>query len=102
MQITEVLDKLKKLQDILAQKYELEAKINELPKSLDGRNESLDRFKKEFIEKNAEYEEEIEYEDENKVQNENENCNNDEILTNNCNKRITAICALQHEFFNKY
>lgn len=56
MQITEVLDKLKKLQDILAQKYELEAKINELPKSLDGRNESLDRFKKEFIEKNAEYE----------------------------------------------
>ncbi len=56
MQNKEVIDKLKKLQDILAQKYDLEAKIKELPKSLDGRVESIERFKKEFIEKNAEYE----------------------------------------------
>lgn len=56
MQMTEILDKLKKLQDILAEKYELENKITELPKTLDGSNESLERFKKEYIEKNAEYE----------------------------------------------
>ena len=56
MQMTEVLDKLKKLQDILAEKYELEDKITSLPKTLDGSNESLERFKKEYIEKNAVYE----------------------------------------------
>lgn|SRR5574344_286000 len=57
MQMKEVIiDKLKKLQDILAEKYELEAKIEELPKSVDGSSESLERFKKEYIEKNAEYE----------------------------------------------
>jgi len=56
MQMTEVLDKLKKLQDILAEKYELESKIESLPKTLDGSNESLERFKKEYIEKNTVYE----------------------------------------------
>ena len=49
MQMTKVLDKLKDLQDVLAQKYELEGKIEELPKSLDGSIESLERFKKDFI-----------------------------------------------------
>lgn len=56
MQMSEVLDKMKSLQDVLAEKYDLEAKVEELPKSLDGSTESLDRFKKEYIEKNAEYE----------------------------------------------
>ncbi len=58
MQMTEVLEKLKKLQDVLAQKYELEGKIEELPKSLDGSIESLERFKKDFIQINENYEEE--------------------------------------------
>ncbi len=56
MQMSEVLDKLKSLQDVLAEKYEVEAKVEELPKSLDGTTESLDRFKAEYIETNAEYE----------------------------------------------
>lgn len=56
MQMSEVLDKLKNLQDVLAEKYDVEAKVEELPKSLVGNTESLDRFRKEFIEKNAEYE----------------------------------------------
>ncbi len=56
MQMTEILDKLKSLQDVLAEKYEIEAKKEELPKSLDGSVEGLTRFKKEYIENNAEYE----------------------------------------------
>lgn len=56
MQMSEILDKLKSLQDVLAEKYEIEAKVEELPKTLDGSTESLERFKKEYIEKNAEYE----------------------------------------------
>ena len=56
MHMTETYDKLKKLQKILADKYDLEAKKDELPKTLVGSSESLERFKKEYIEKNAEYE----------------------------------------------
>lgn len=57
MQMSEELDRLKSLQEVLANKYELEAQVEELPKSLDGETESLDRFKKEYILKNTEYEE---------------------------------------------
>lgn len=57
MQMTEELERLKKLQDVLAEKYEIEAKVEELPKTLDGSTESLDRFKREYIEKNELYEE---------------------------------------------
>lgn len=57
MQMTEELEKLKSLQDVLAEKYEIEAKVEELPKTLDGSTESLDRFKREYIEKNKLYEE---------------------------------------------
>lgn len=56
MHMTETYDKLKQLQKILADKYDLEAKKDELPKTLVGSSESLERFKKEYIEKNAEYE----------------------------------------------
>ena len=52
MQMTEELERLKSLQDVLAEKYEIEAKVEELPKTLDGSTESLDRFKREYIEKN--------------------------------------------------
>ncbi len=58
MQMTEVLDKLKNLQDVLAKKYEIEAEVEELPKSLNDKTEVLERSKKEFIDKNSEYEEE--------------------------------------------
>lgn len=57
MQMTEELERLKSLQDVLAEKYEIEAKVEELPKALDGSTESLDRFKREYIEKNKLYEE---------------------------------------------
>lgn len=55
--MTEELERLKNLQDVLAEKYEIEAKVEELPKTLDGSTESLDRFKREYIEKNKLYEE---------------------------------------------
>lgn len=57
MQMTEELERLKSLQDVLAEKYEIEAKVEELPETLDGSTESLDRFKREYIEKNKLYEE---------------------------------------------
>ena len=55
--MNEVFDKLKTLQDILAEKYTLEAKISDAPKDLSTQEELLARLKKEFIEKNANYEE---------------------------------------------
>lgn len=56
MQMSEILDKLKNLQDVLAEKYEIEAKVQDLPKTLTGSTENLESLKKEFIEKNAEHE----------------------------------------------
>src|SRR5574344_1942507 len=57
MVMTEVFDKLKDLQDVLAKKYDLEAKIEEAPKQLDSQGELLARLKKEYIEQNTVYEE---------------------------------------------
>ncbi len=57
MVMTEVFDKLKSLQDILVKRYELEAKIVDAPKQLGSQDELLTRLKKEYIEKNAKYEE---------------------------------------------
>lgn len=56
MVMTEVLDKLKALQDILAQKNEVEAAIQEAPKLLSAQEELLARLKKGYIEKNDQYE----------------------------------------------
>lgn len=56
MQISDILDKLESLQDVLVQKYDIQSKVEELPKSLEGSTESLEMFKKEYIEKNALYE----------------------------------------------
>lgn len=53
----EVFDRLKTLQDVLAEKYELQVKIEEAPKKLSTQEELLARLKKEYIEKNAIYEE---------------------------------------------
>ena len=57
MVMTEVFDKLKSLQSVLAEKYTLEVKINDSPKELDQQEELLARLKKEYIEKHAIYEE---------------------------------------------
>lgn len=57
MVMTEVFDKLKSLQDILVKRYELETKIVDAPKQLSSQDELLTRLKKEYIEKNAKYEE---------------------------------------------
>ncbi|MBQ8014209.1 MAG: nucleic acid-binding protein [Treponema sp.] len=57
MEMTEVFDKLKSLQDVLVKKYELEKAIESSPKQLDSQGELLARLKKEYIEKNKSYEE---------------------------------------------
>jgi predicted nucleic acid-binding Zn-ribbon protein len=56
MVMTEVFDKLKALQDVLAEKYSLEAKINDSPKQLSSQDELLIRLRKEFLETNESYE----------------------------------------------
>lgn len=53
---TEVFDKLKELQDVLSQKYEIQSQIEEAPKRLSSQDELLARLKKEYIEKNSIYE----------------------------------------------
>ena len=56
MATQDIFEKLKKLQNILVKKYDLEKKIEEAPKQLSSQEELLARMKKEFIEKNDEYE----------------------------------------------
>lgn len=56
MEMTEKLEKLKELQDVLAERFEIENRLEEIPKTLDSSIESLDRFKRDYIQKNAEYE----------------------------------------------
>ena len=56
MATQDIFEKLKKLQTILVKKYELEQKIEEAPKQLSSQEELLSRMKKEYIEKNDEYE----------------------------------------------
>ena len=55
--MVEVFDKLRELQEVLAEKYDLQAQIEEAPKELSSQDELLARLKKEYIEKNAIYEE---------------------------------------------
>ena len=57
MQMTEELERLKSLQEILVQKYEIETKVKELPASLDGNIQSLNKFRESYIEYNKQYEE---------------------------------------------
>ncbi len=56
MVTTEIFDRLKSLQVILGRKYELESKMTEAPKQLGSQDELLSRMRKEYIEKNKEYE----------------------------------------------
>ena len=55
--MTEELERLKSLQEILVQKYEIESKASELPESLNGNIQSLNQFKEQYIEHNKQYEE---------------------------------------------
>ena len=55
MEMSNIFERLKTLQDILAKKYEIESKIEEAPKTLNSQDELLVRLKKEYIEKNATY-----------------------------------------------
>ncbi|MDE5897664.1 MAG: nucleic acid-binding protein [Treponemataceae bacterium] len=57
MMMTDIFDKLKTLQVILGRKYELQRKMEEAPKQLSSQDELLAKLKKEFIERNREYEE---------------------------------------------
>ncbi len=57
MVTAEVFEKLKDLQDILVNKYQLEAKIEEAPKQLGIQEDLLSKLKKEYIVKNTAYEE---------------------------------------------
>ena len=57
MGMLDIFEKLKSLQAILVRKYELESKIEEAPKRLGSQDELLARMRKEFIEKNKEYDE---------------------------------------------
>jgi predicted nucleic acid-binding Zn-ribbon protein len=52
----EIFDKLRTLQDILSEKIILEQKIQDSPKNLTDQEEALARMKKNFIEKNQDYE----------------------------------------------
>jgi predicted nucleic acid-binding Zn-ribbon protein len=51
-----VFDKLRTLQDILSEKITLEQQIQDSPKNLTDQEEALSRMKKNFIEKNQDYE----------------------------------------------
>ncbi len=50
--------KLEKLQDVLVEKYRIEADIQELPRELEVSTDTLERYQHDWIEKNAEYESE--------------------------------------------
>lgn len=56
MEMTEVFDKLKALQEILAERYELESAISEAPRRLGNQEELLSRLKGEYVGKNKDYE----------------------------------------------
>ena len=55
--IQETIERLKSLQDVLMEKFRVEAEIHDLPKALSTKTELVNRLKKAYIEKNAQYEE---------------------------------------------
>ncbi len=48
----EVFDKLRSLQEILSERYELEREIHEVPRTLTTKTELLSRLRKQYIDKN--------------------------------------------------
>ncbi len=55
--MTEVFEKLRSLQEILSERYELEREINEVPRTLTTKTELLSRLRKQYIDKNNQIEE---------------------------------------------
>ena len=53
----EVFDKLRSLQEILSERYELEREIHEVPRTLTTKTELLSRLRKQYIDKNDQLEE---------------------------------------------
>jgi len=56
MTMEQVFTKLRSLQEILSQKFEMEREIEEIPKILATRTELLNRMKKSYLEKTQEFE----------------------------------------------
>ena len=56
MTMDQVFTKLRSLQEILSQKFEIEREMEEIPKILATRTELLNRMKKSYLEKTQEYE----------------------------------------------
>jgi len=56
MTMEEVFSKLRSLQEILSEKFEIEREMEEIPKILATRTELLNRMKKSYLEKTQEYE----------------------------------------------
>lgn len=54
--VQDALDKLRALQDVLHKKHEIEAQIEELPRSLATKTELLNRLKRTYLERNEEQE----------------------------------------------
>ena len=54
--IQDVFEKLRNLQDILSRKFEIEAEIRDIPKTLATKTELVNRLKKSYIEKNEQNE----------------------------------------------
>ncbi len=55
--IQDVIDRLKSLQDILSEKFRIEAEIKNLPRALSTKTELVSRMKKSYIDKSAQYDE---------------------------------------------
>ncbi len=54
--VQDIIEKLKGLQEVLSKRFEIEAEIKNLPKSLSTKTELVNRMKRSYIEKNEEYE----------------------------------------------
>ena len=54
--VQDVLDRLRALQDVLHKKHEIEAQIEELPRSLAAKTERLNGLKRDYLERNEEQE----------------------------------------------
>jgi predicted nucleic acid-binding Zn-ribbon protein len=64
MAMQEVFDKLRKLQEILSEKFEVQKEMDEIPKILATKTELLNRMKKGYVEKSQEYKAKGKYIDE--------------------------------------
>lgn len=53
----DVFDRLRTLQEILSRKFEIEKELQELPRALTTKTELLNRLKKSYIDKSAQYDE---------------------------------------------